>query len=172
MHGRLIAAPSRAYELGAAQGTSSIRQNLDPAAYARGSARRCSPHCAADRRRRRRPSAALASAGSRRVQAPRLCLSMVRALRLISGLYVWFQLSAPGGPRRPEPLNFSVHALPDPRDSAVRARGGSRCSSSWPCARRRWWRPTWPSTCSLTRFGLRQLMDPCRPWTCHPPALA
>ncbi|HNJ84054.1 MAG TPA: SURF1 family protein, partial [Piscinibacter sp.] len=35
VHGRLIAAPSRAYELGAAQGTSSIRQNLDPAAYAR-----------------------------------------------------------------------------------------------------------------------------------------
>lgn len=34
VQGRLIAAPSRAYELGAAQGTSSIRQNLDPAAYA------------------------------------------------------------------------------------------------------------------------------------------
>lgn len=34
VQGRLIVAPSRAYELGAAQGTSSIRQNLDPAAYA------------------------------------------------------------------------------------------------------------------------------------------
>ena len=27
--------------------------------------------------------------------------------------------------------------------------GRKMLASSWPCARRRWWRPTWPSTCSV-----------------------
>lgn len=102
VEGRLIAAPSRAYELGQDMGTSSIRQNLDPAAYAQEIGAPLLPLTVLQ-------TDADADGLLRHWPAPDLGVSKHHGYAfqwfalcaLISGLYVWFQFVRPWRARRP-----------------------------------------------------------------------
>jgi surfeit locus 1 family protein len=102
VQGRLVAAPSRAYELGAEPGVSTIRQNLDPATYAREIGAPLLPvtvlqtDAAGDDLLRQWPAPDLGVS-----KHHGYAFQWFALCALISGLYVWFQFVRPRRARQP-----------------------------------------------------------------------